>query len=164
MAAALTSVQRTFLEAYVTGPLPEGSGEALDTATFERKWSAARDNWQKAEEAVGAQISDLQSAFRGSGVEVLQDIANTGLPALTGNTRTRALAAIFEIDKIKSNPTEKTLQRAEKRLSDLRAQLSSNPQVKACDENPFGIRVSISATLGGALDELRRTLRAGVQE
>lgn len=164
MADTLTDTQRTFLQTHlgVVSANPGSAAPASPDLHFEKNWTAARANWLSAEEAVGKQINAMQSAFRKSGSDVLLDIANYGLPALTGNTRSKAMAAIFEVDGVKSAPNEKTLKRADKKLSDLKKQLTSNPRVQACDENPFGVKVSIGATLGGALDDMLKAIHGSL--
>lgn len=170
MESSLTDTQNAFIQRYLGGApsteTPQADATIAAPATpdqgFEKSWNTARSNWLSAEEAVGKQITAMQAAFRKSGSDVLLDIANFGLPALTGNTRSKAMTAIFEVEGVKSAPNGKILMRADKKLSELQKQLTTNPRVQACDENPFGVKVSIIATLGGALDDMRKTIQAGV--
>lgn len=164
----LTEVQESFLRKYLASGLRDrpkervGSdeGEGLQgSGDFVRSWDAARSKWQNAEEAVSGQIKALQGAFRKSGLPALADVANIGLPALTGNTRTKVMASVFDVERIKDAPDAKVLSRAEKNLAAMAQHLKIDPRIQACDTNPFGIKMSIAATLGGAIDQMRKALQ-----
>jgi hypothetical protein len=173
MAETLTEMQREFIRRYLsfdpadlpsdedgqpTGDVPGGSGDGFADA-----WDAARDEWMKAEETVAQQIKALQGKFRESGVPELAEIANIGLPALTGNTRTKVMASVFDVDRVKTASSAKVLAKAEKNLAAMSQHLRADPRIEACDTNHFGIKMSIAATLGGAIEALRKALRdAGV--
>lgn len=174
MAPTLTATQARFVNRYLdAGIAPDGAAAeakeetpegAADAAAFARDWDAVRAKWEKAEEKVGDQVAAMQAAFRKSGAPQLQEIANFGLPALTGNTRSKAIAAMMDVDRIKSAPNPKILAKADKRFAEISAHLKSDPRVKAVDSNPFGLKVSIAASLCGAIDEMRSVLRQAVSE
>lgn len=120
-------------------------------------WGAARDSFRAATEEVDGQIRELQAALRESDDMDLQEIAEFGLNALTGNTRVPLLAALQEasggVTQLKESAAK-----VKKAIADFRNQLNSEPRVAACDDNPFGVTVAIVDTYEGALDALEHAV------
>ena len=139
------------------------TGNARDGAAagFASDWALALDRWRDANDIVDRQISELQGRLRSSGDPDLERIAELGLNAIAGNTRVRLMAAILDVSRGGDRPAPRLVKSAAQAASALEAHLASDPRVAACDQNPFGARVTIGATLGAALAELRRAL-AGV--
>jgi hypothetical protein len=123
-------------------------------------WKAAREAFDLATESVDAQISALQKELRNSNDYELEDIAEFGLNGLTGDMRVPLLAALREAD----NGTKTQLQAAgpkiEKAAQAFISQLTTDPRVAACDDNPFGVDLAIAATYQDATDQLLDAVRA----
>ncbi|MEX0280283.1 MAG: hypothetical protein AB3N13_03715 [Arenibacterium sp.] len=161
MADMLTPEQKTFVETFLlsgVGNAPEES----DPKQFLAVWSKAREAWQDASETVDGQISNLQSVLKGSGDPDLERIAEFGLSAVTGNHRVRLMAAVMDIDRVKGVPSKDMVTNATKQIGALEKHISSDAVVKAVDNNPFKVDVSIVKTLTGATAELKGALRQAV--
>lgn len=127
---------------------------------FKRLWSSARASWDAASEAVDAQIGALQAVLRTSGDEDLEAIAEYGLNGVTGNFRVPLLAALREVDAADAGARAMRAKAASAAIAAFRAHLASNEAVEVCDDNPFGVSVSIRGTLLPALDRLEVALDA----
>jgi hypothetical protein len=112
-----------------------------------------------AQHEVDSQITRLQQKLAGSKDPELRRIAEFGMNALTGNTRVKLQAALMELrgrlPQIDPSMTANVSRLAEQMV----AYLTKDPKIRACDRNPFDVRVSIAATLGGAAQQLHETLR-----
>lgn len=112
--------------------------------------------WRAAVEVVDAQITALQSALRGTDDEELHEIAEFGLNAVTGNHRVRLVAALMGAER----GSERDRAKLAGLIAPFRTHLENDERVDACDENPFGVTVSLRATLISALDGLARSVGA----
>lgn len=121
-------------------------------------WQGAVQAFQTATEAANAQISQLQAALRETDDADLHDIADSGLNALTGNTRVPLMAAIQAAGDGNPVQLKAAAPNLLKAVGAFRAQLSS-PQVLACDRNPFDVEVAFAQTFSGALDQLADAAR-----
>jgi hypothetical protein len=126
---------------------------------FLRAWSAARAAWTSAVEAVDAQISKLQQVLGSSNDEELQAIAEFGLNGVTGNYKVPLLAAMQNVDEARDDARGVQARRAVAIATGFLKHLQSERKIQACDENPFGVQVSIRQTLGGALAQLNDALK-----
>lgn len=155
MSGSGTVAQREWVKRVlgVTQPRP-GNGRG-DPATH---WAAARGAWQAASDAVDAQIGELQRALRASGDEVLEDIAEFGLNAVSGDLKVPLMTAMREVDAAGATPS--ALAKLAKVVDAFSARLASDQRVMACDENPFKVAVSLRETLGGGLGALRQAIDA----
>ena len=129
-------------------------------ATAKVDWKAIGQTWQSASDAVDQQITALQAALRKTGDDTLEEIAEFGVNGVTGNHKVRLMAAMRELGSgdpaviAKLAPATLTLVR------DFRAYLDSDERVLVCDENPFGVAVSMRATFGGALTQIETALQS----
>jgi hypothetical protein len=124
---------------------PTISPQALD---------AARKAWTAAMDTADSQITGLQQALLATDDGDLHDIAEYGLSAVTGDFRVPMMAALAEADPA-SKPS---LAKLAKTVAQLSNHLATDDRVMVCDENSFGVAVSLRATLGAALGELQRSL------
>jgi hypothetical protein len=124
-----------------------------------RRWQVACQAWRAASAAVDAQISALQSALRKSGKPALVEIAEFGLNAVTGNHKTRLMAMLLELGDGAPAVIAKHGPKARKLLDDFATHITSDPRVAACDDNPFGVAVSIRTTIAPALQALQAALQ-----
>lgn len=125
---------------------------------FRSRWTTLRDDWSEASYAADQQIGVLQIALRKSGNEDLAQIANFGMNALTGNFKVQLMAAMKDLDSANDDKVPKAAAKALPVIRGFRKHLSSDPRVKACDANPFGVSMSLAATLDGALGPMERLL------
>lgn len=114
--------------------------------------SAALAAWRQALDKVDGQISALQSVLRSSPDEDLHEIAEFGLNAITGSNKIKLQAALLEI------PAKKAV--AARLAGAFAAHLATDKRVAACDANPFGVALSIRATLVPALGALQAALQS----
>ncbi len=149
----LTEIQLVFLEKFL-GCRPAGPGD------FASRWNMARSNWESAVRTVDGQISKLQSVLKTSEDPELVEIAEFGLNAITGNHKVRVMSSVFEISSAGAAPESKIVGQALKRISAFENHIANDERIKATDLNPFGVSVSISATMGAALGELSRALKS----
>ena len=139
-------------------PLDTSTLGALDAARFSQGWAAVKSGWLDASETVDAQITRLQAKLRTDADHELQQIAELGLNGVTGNHKVPLMAALRSIDGAGSD-TQKLaalLERAAEAARAFKNHLQSAETVAACDDNPFGVSVSIRATLVPALDQVTR--------
>ena len=127
---------------------------AFNDHEFRKAWSVAKTAWENAVETVDAQLGKLQQALRSSDDEELQEIAEFGLNGVTGNFRVPLLAVMQDIDDARDDARGPHARRAAKIAAGFLQHIQNETKVEACDENPFGVQVSIRRTLGGALAQL----------
>jgi hypothetical protein len=115
-------------------------------------WVRLASLWQEASDAVDQQIAVLQATLRESDDPELQEIAEFGLNGVTGNFRVPLMAALrgAQAGEVRARAQLPRIAAA------FREHIDSDERIAACDDNPFGVRVSIGATLGPALDALAR--------
>jgi hypothetical protein len=113
-----------------------------------------------AQTAVEQQITALQAKLRDSADPALRRIGEFGLNALTGNTRAKAQAALMELRRSLPRVDPKAAANASRMVGELAEHLLYDTKVRACDNNPFGVRVAIAATLGAAARQLHLALEA----
>jgi len=113
-------------------------------------FTAAWQAWQDALETVDAQISQLQSALKAQDDDELQEISEYGLNGVTGGFKVKLMAALMGVQR--GNEGDKA--KLPGLIDGLRDVLDSDERIEACDENPFGVAVTIRSTIGGALDGL----------
>jgi hypothetical protein len=117
---------------------------------------AAIAAWHDASDAVDGQIGSLQTALRNSDDEELREIGEYGLNAVTGGFKVKLMAALAGAERGVAGDVAKLAAL----VPQFRAHLEEDERVEACDDNPFGVAVSIRATLVPVLDQLARGLPA----
>lgn len=127
-----------------TGAAPDGG--------FAKAWRDAVATWRDASDTVDGQISALQSALKSSGDTELEEIAEFGLNGVTGGFKVPLMAILQELNPTALEP--RLLGRARSIVARFRGHLDTDERVLGCDENPFGVAVSVRATLGAALGSL----------
>jgi hypothetical protein len=155
-AAATAPAGKTEVHLGVTIP----SGTAMNRSEAGARWRAARETWSQASATVDGQISSLQSVLRASGTQTLVEIADAGLNGVTGNHKVRLMAMLTELGDGTPDAMAKAGPKARKLLEEFAGHIASDPRVAACDNNPFGVTVSIRATIGPALQGLQAALAA----
>ena len=138
-----------------TGPSP-----AAISDEFRKKWAGARQAWQAVSDTLDAQLANLQSALKKSNDEDFREIAEFGLNGVTGNFKVPLMAALKEMDNVHADTLPKTSARTRAIIAGFRKHLTSSAKIEACDDNPFGVKMSIRQTIGGGLDKLEEALPA----
>jgi len=123
-----------------------------------QRLQVAIDAWRQASEAVDEQIAALQQVLKGSDDPELVEIGNFGINALTGNHRVRLMAAVLELERSQDSAVRALAQKTLPLAGNLDGHLAEDERVAVCDDNPFGVQVSIRQTLGAALKELTSAL------
>ena len=157
--ANLTPQQASFLKKYLGAKLPETSAETA-SGRFTSLWESGCKSWDRAVETVDAQIAQLQRVLKSSEDPELVQIAEFGLNAITGNHKVMIMASIRDVSGAGASPDSKIASKAKARIAAFDAHLSQDKRIEATDNNPFGVNVSIAATLKPALADLTRALDA----
>ncbi|MFY9459909.1 MAG: hypothetical protein WAP57_09180, partial [Aquabacterium commune] len=141
-------------------PAPEPTGIDLDA--FRKGWPGVRAAWRDAMDEAVAQMGKLRTALLKDPDPDLQQIAEFGLSAVTDGHRVPMMAAVMSIDGAMQNEAKlrAAIGQARAQAKRFSAHLQSSPTVAACDENPFGVEVSLRDTLGGALAGIEDFFRA----
>ena len=119
-----------------------------------------REIWRAAREQVNAEIGALALHLGRTPDPQLQRIATFGLNGASGKLSVGLLTALSEADA--ATPEQQPSARAKARdvVAEYRGFLQQNRLVRLLDENPFGVTVTIRATLGAALTEIDTVLAA----
>jgi hypothetical protein len=136
-----------------------GSPTGFKDGDFRKAWPEAKKSWQLAIESVDTQIAKLQSTLKSSGDEDLQEIAKFGLSGLTGNFKTPLMAVIAEIESAQGDALVAHARKAVELSGNFLKHITSSPKIEACDENPFGVQMTIRKTLGDALSQFNDALK-----
>jgi hypothetical protein len=124
-----------------------------------RAWAAAKAAWTSAIETVDTQLGKLQQALNSSDDEELREIGEFGVNGVTGNFKVPLLAVMQDLESAADDARGAHARRAAKIAAGFLKHIESATRVQACDENPFGVQVSIRKTLGGALAQLNDALK-----
>jgi hypothetical protein len=139
-----------------------GSGQAAagraDDDGFMKAWADVEKDWLEAVETADGQIAQLQAALRKSGDDELGEIAEFGLPAVTGNFKVPLMAAMRDLSGGQAAARQKSIEKLRGLTEQFNKHLNSDARVAAVDENDFGVRVTLRETLGGALEKMHAVL------
>jgi hypothetical protein len=133
----------------------EAIGQAPETPPVD-----AMAIWRDAREAVDTGISQLQAALRGYDDPDLARIADMGLNGVTEGLQSGLMAALFDFQRATGENRTKAAQVLGQRAAECRKQIEGDPIIALCEDNPFGVAVSIRGPLGAALSELENLARA----
>jgi hypothetical protein len=137
-----------------------GSGATTSpTGDFKQQWQQSFAAFRDAIETVDKQMEALGGACRQTDDPWLVNIADLGLPAVTGNYKTPLMAACLEVAGASADKVAGAADKVRSAVANFAQHIATDPQVAGCDGNPFGVAVSIRATLGPALKSLNDTLR-----
>jgi hypothetical protein len=120
---------------------------------FKQDWAAARKKLRLAIDKVEEQLTGLADALLKSNDPNMVWVAEQGLTQLIGGLR----ASATTIDKTASKTPAKTAAFAKPAIAELEKRIESE-QIKVCDQNKFGAKVSVKKTIAGAIEELVKTL------
>ncbi len=125
---------------------------------FQELWPLVKATWQSATQTIDDQIVVLQAALRETDDEDLHDIAEFGLGGVTGNFRVPFVVTMRELDACNATNVKPLIQRLLSIGENFTKYLASAEVVAVCDDNEFGVTMTIKDTLTGAIDEMKRVL------
>lgn len=140
-------------------------GEALEEAGVESEEEGEDSTdvlaiWRTAREKVDTQIDVLQSALKKTGQPELVHIAEFGLNGVTGGLSVRLQATLMDFASAAGEARDKARTRALTAADEYATFLKDDEVITLCEQNPFGAKVTLRATLGAALGRLRKSLAA----
>ena len=136
-------------------PAAPGGGD------FDAKWGPAKQAYQTASQTVDGQITSLQAAMAKHDDKAIQDIAKVQLKGLTDDLKVQLLTATSEVEKASAGDArKKAAKTAQETIKKVAATINSDQRIAVCDDNPFGVSVSIKKTLGPALVAMSKALNA----
>jgi hypothetical protein len=121
-------------------------------------WPEAKRVWRDAMEDVDAQMARLQQKLLDSEDDDVMEIGEFGLNAVTSNHKVPIMAGMLEVDQAGELLAFGTVMKLVQKIIKFRQFLQQDIRVAACDENPFGVPVSIRGTLIPALEQLELSL------
>ena len=158
MSETLQAAQREWVERVLGVRVGSGT-TATPNGDFKQQWQQSFAAFQDAIETVDKQMEALGGACRQTKNAWLVNIADLGLPAVTGNFKTPLMAACMDVSSAQGDKVTGAAATARSAVANFANHIASDPQVAVCDDNPFGVSVSIRATLGPALKSLNDALR-----
>jgi hypothetical protein len=139
------------------GPSTEQEEPVL-SPEFSQFWTKAKAAWQGALDTVNGQLESLRGQLVGANDPDLKKIAEFGLNAITANHRVPLEAALGDVDATPDADKEKAIHKALDRVRDFRTHIDNDERVEACDNNPWGVKVTLRSELDGALTKLEQAL------
>lgn len=125
---------------------------------FHEQWGAAASAWEGAVNSVKEQLAGLKSFLLQDEDEDLQAIGEFGLGAVTQKHLVPLTAALMELDASGPDQLKAAARRVRNLVGEFKKHLETSPLVTACDQNPFGVNVTIRQTLTPPLAELEKGL------
>jgi hypothetical protein len=147
-------------DASAAGTAPVAAKDGAGDGDFQKEWKAARQNWQTASAAVGAQLAQLQKAMKQSGDKELEGIE---VESVTDSFKEPLLAGLGQIDKADGDALKRAAAKTRIIIAGFRKHIEADVTVQACDKNPFKTPVTIRQTLGSALEKLDKALAAAAE-
>jgi hypothetical protein len=119
--------------------------------------AAAMPVWTAAKDVADTQLRGLSDRLRKSGTPELVEVA-AEVETLLEPVRAKLVAALLDYDRAPARP--ETRAAALSAVAAAGTWLGADARVRAVDNNPWGVPVSVAATLGAALLRLQRELAA----
>lgn len=116
--------------------------------------------WRAAKEATDVGLNNLQVALKSHGHPDMRAIADKGLNGMTDGNQTAMMSALMEFDGASGEARPKSGAALLQQVEAYRSFLSSNTYVDLFENNPLGVKVTIKAPLGAALDQIQTLARA----
>lgn len=129
-------------------------------------WAEAHQTWIDANDSVNDDLNALRAAVLSRAKEDpeyavhLADIADKGLNAVTGNHRAKLTASLLDIGDGSPAALAANGAKTLALVTAFQAFIDASDEIRVCDANPFGVPVSIKATLVPALGRLADALRS----
>jgi hypothetical protein len=123
----------------------------------------ARVIWLSAKDQADRQIGALQAELRGTGNPRLQRIADAGLNGVSKNLNVGLAVSLMELDISTGDVLKKAQAQALAMIDRYKKFVSQDSSVRLCDENPFGVSVTLRQTLGEALGKIEKMVRSAAK-
>ncbi len=136
-----------------------GAARTQPDPAFRHAWKDAWTAWLDAVEAVDAQMAALAMVLKASDDPGLRTIAEFGLSSVFAGEKVRLMAACMSVSGARDGTLARTTTAAQKAIGDFARHLASSEKVRVCDNNDFGVKVRIRATLAPALRRLAEALK-----
>lgn len=108
--------------------------------------------WQQAKEAADVEIERLQAGFRATGHPLGRIISDQGLTGFSRRLFVPMVVALMEYDAA-ADPTAVTA-KALSALGGVQDFVARHPAIAVLERNPFGVSVTLRATLGAAVNRI----------
>jgi hypothetical protein len=138
--------------------LDPSSGSPSGAAAGAPRVGKALPVWIAAREQVGEQITKLQDAMRGTKYPLLEKLADRGLNGITGRLQVGLQVQLMELDQSDAAGRSQAAGKVRTGIADFRAFLQTDRIVPLIEKNPFGVPVTLSASLGEALAAIEQIL------
>lgn len=159
---ALAELSSVLKSAGSDGKSTAGIGPAAISAAFRKQWPAVSQQWQRASASVGGQLAQLQKLLDSDDDEELEEIADAGLESCIAEFTTSMDRSLAAIERAGDALSDDALRDVRSLIADFQTHIAKDERVIACDENPFGVMVSIRPTLGAALTEMDKALQSAM--
>lgn len=136
-----------------------GAVDPEKAAEFREPWRLAKEVWYDAVAEVRDQMNELQNLLvTVDNDDDLLQIGEFGLSAVTQSHLVPIRAALMEVDASGADSLKTSAKKLQNLLGEFRKHIETSPKVQACEENPFGVTVSIRRTLEPGFDALENGL------
>lgn len=140
--------------------LAEAGGGATDNSAPPAAKSDPMTIWNSAKESTDAGITALQSALKGIPDPDLERIAEFGLNGVTEGNQVALMKHLFAFNQSSGEARLKAAAGLKAQCSEYRSFLAGSKLISLVDDNPFGVKLNLRATLGKALDDIDRAIAA----
>jgi hypothetical protein len=121
---------------------------------------SVRSIWTQAKDAIDTRLEVLGQTLRKYNDEQLNRIAEYGLFGLTeGGTTVGLISAMLEYDSATGARRETAAAVLRKAIQGYRGAMQGNRVMQLVDNNPFGVKVGLVATLDSALRQIEGAVR-----
>lgn len=145
----------------VLGVSVGGQRSPVDPAAARAAAAKCLKIWLDAKDAADAGLSDLQSKLVATNDPVMKLIADRGLHGVSRGMQVGLRVALEEFAR-QPDPASGKAENLSRSVASFRRFLMTDPAVSLCDDNPFGAKVALRATLGKAMSDLDAQLRTVV--
>jgi hypothetical protein len=125
---------------------------------FETHWKRAKSVWQTSIDTINEQLENLRSHLLTSSDSDLKSIAEFGLNAITDNHRVPLQKSLLNVDHTLGRERIDAIDKAQDAVFAFIEHIERDERVEACDNNPFGVTVTLRSELNRGLTALRDVL------
>ncbi len=153
-----TTQELDALAALISGPQEAVAPDTPQTSKINPKDLAndLRDLWDDARGTTDKQLEGLLRKIAQEDGPQAKMIADLGLTAWSKGANTELMTSILELSASSDSNLKKAAKRAADACASYNTFLTMHPAVEVMDNNPMGQAVTLRATLGGALKEMRK--------
>ena len=115
--------------------------------------------WRDTKESIDEGISLLQTQLKSHAHPDMRNIAELGLNGITQGNQAAMMKALMEFNKAPADQKSTAADNLLGQVETYRGFIKSNKVIALCENNPFGIDVSVVAPVNAALDRITRAAR-----